>query len=248
MVTRGGKLPLPHEAEIRRPAQRRGNRLDCGLGPLPNERSLGLRAATLGSPEARSSPPVPRQLPIGPGTGGGEFLSSLQPLPKGTFATEGYPPNVPVAREQLEPHGVWVMSIGPDNRIDLPSGYIELITCRHEEFDANELQRVLRSTRRFITQQIGAHNQSEINERFGIDPAPPPNAVGSVQELAAEISPSGLKLKQAREARFREEFKDVGARAWYLRFAPWQVPGFSASKYQDELQSVHRTVNRSGGL
>ncbi len=30
-------------------------------------------------------------------TGGGEFLASLQPLPQLTCATEGHPPNVPIA-------------------------------------------------------------------------------------------------------------------------------------------------------
>jgi len=42
------------------------------------------------------------------GTGGGEFLSYLQPLPPYTCATEGYAPNVPVARQRLEPQGVQV--------------------------------------------------------------------------------------------------------------------------------------------
>ncbi len=40
------------------------------------------------------------------GTGGGEFLSSLAPLPENTCATEGYPPKVDVARRRLEPLGV----------------------------------------------------------------------------------------------------------------------------------------------
>ena len=42
------------------------------------------------------------------GTGGGEFLSSLEPLPPNTHATEGYAPNVPVARARLEPLGIQV--------------------------------------------------------------------------------------------------------------------------------------------
>jgi len=33
-------------------------------------------------------------------TGGGEFLSSLVPLPPRTVATEGYPPNLEVARRR----------------------------------------------------------------------------------------------------------------------------------------------------
>ena len=42
------------------------------------------------------------------GTGGGEFLSSLAPLPKIVCATEGYEPNIPIARKELEPLGVKV--------------------------------------------------------------------------------------------------------------------------------------------
>src|SRR5579859_747197 len=48
------------------------------------------------------------------GTGGGEFLSSLQPLPPLTCATEGYAPNVPVARQRLAPLGVQVYEVGED--------------------------------------------------------------------------------------------------------------------------------------
>ena len=48
------------------------------------------------------------------GTGGGEFLSSLQPLPPLTCATEGYAPNIPVARQRLEPLGVQVYEVGED--------------------------------------------------------------------------------------------------------------------------------------
>ena len=48
------------------------------------------------------------------GTGGGEFLASLfqppagVPVPALTWATEGYPPNVILARERLTPLGIQV--------------------------------------------------------------------------------------------------------------------------------------------
>ncbi|GAB1766897.1 hypothetical protein PMEGAPL125_33170 [Priestia megaterium] len=35
------------------------------------------------------------------GTGGGEFLSLLQPFPRVMYATEGYKPNVPIAKKRL---------------------------------------------------------------------------------------------------------------------------------------------------
>ena len=46
------------------------------------------------------------------GTGGGEFLAGLAPLPALTCATEGYPPNLPLARRRLEPLGVQVYPAG----------------------------------------------------------------------------------------------------------------------------------------
>lgn len=49
------------------------------------------------------------------GTGGGEFLSSLLPLHAQTYATEGYAPNVPLAKARLEPLGVQVVEVGSDD-------------------------------------------------------------------------------------------------------------------------------------
>jgi hypothetical protein len=37
------------------------------------------------------------------GTGGGEILSSMVPLPDNTVATEGYPPNASIALKNLAP-------------------------------------------------------------------------------------------------------------------------------------------------
>jgi tRNA G46 methylase TrmB len=45
------------------------------------------------------------------GTGGGEFLATLAPLPPSTVATEGYPPNVDVARKRLALLGVEVVAV-----------------------------------------------------------------------------------------------------------------------------------------
>ncbi|TWM62046.1 hypothetical protein CHCC14814_3869 [Bacillus paralicheniformis] len=48
------------------------------------------------------------------GTGGGEFLSKLGPLPSSAYATECYFPNVPVAKERLTPLEVQVVQIDND--------------------------------------------------------------------------------------------------------------------------------------
>ena len=53
-------------------------------------------------------------------TGGGELLSSLVPLPSHTWASESYPPNIPVAKARLEPLSVQVISDYTISSIPLP--------------------------------------------------------------------------------------------------------------------------------
>ncbi len=76
------------------------------------------------------------------GTGGGEFLSSLQPLPAASYATEGYPPNVPIARNRLKPLGVKVLAID-STKLPFEDRFLDLIVDRHEEYASSELHRVL---------------------------------------------------------------------------------------------------------
>ncbi|MFT3891767.1 MAG: hypothetical protein QM730_09060 [Anaerolineales bacterium] len=58
-------------------------------------------------------------------TGGGEMLSSFMPLPKNTYATEGYPPNVPIARNRLKPLGVKVIQVWGDDILPFENDYFD---------------------------------------------------------------------------------------------------------------------------
>jgi SAM-dependent methyltransferase len=189
---------------------------------------------------------VPSMLDLG--TGGGELLASMVPLPPRTFATEGYPPNLPVARRRLEPLGVHVIGIGSDRRIDLPSGSVDLVVDRHEAFDGREVFRVLAPGGTFVTQQVGADNYDELGHWFGVDSSPPTNANESAEALAREIASAGFRVVDHRESRARDEFRDVGALAWFLRWAPWEVPGFSIENARPVLRRLHAEIRRTGGL
>src|SRR5262249_7107155 len=96
------------------------------------------------------------------GTGGGEFLASLLPLPARTCATEAYPPNVPVAKARLEPLGVEVGECEEDE-IPFEDAAFDLVINRHESFAAPEVARVLRPGGRFLTQQAGGKDCIELN-------------------------------------------------------------------------------------
>jgi SAM-dependent methyltransferase len=180
------------------------------------------------------------------GTGGGERLASLQPLPPATYATEGYRSNLPVARRRLHPLGVRVLPIDADLRLRLPDASVELVTSHHTDFDTPEVFRVLRPGGRFITQQIGIRNYQELNEWFGVPPEPPGNDLSSARALAAEVAAAGFRIATEKEASYPEYFRDVGALVYYLRAVPWQVPGFSPERFQNSLRRIHREIQRRG--
>ncbi|MFE0147570.1 class I SAM-dependent methyltransferase [Nonomuraea sp. NPDC059007] len=171
------------------------------------------------------------------GTGGGELLASLAPLPARTAATEGYAPNVPVARKRLEPLGVEVVEVGDDDRLPLPDGSFELIVSRHESYDPAELRRVLKPGGTFITQQVGGQDLAEINRVLG---APGHeytewDLAVAVEELAAE----GFEVSWRDEALVTSTFHDIGALVLFLRITPWHVPDFDIIRYGDRLRELH---------
>ncbi len=182
------------------------------------------------------------------GTGGGELLASLAPFPERMFATEGYPPNLAIARRRLGPLGVRTVRAKSGGRLPLPDSSVELVLDRHDAFDPAEVHRVLVPGGTFLTQQVGGRNYAELGRIFGRTSAPPTNEVGSVRALAAEVARAGLDVIETREARYRAAFLDLSALVWFLRFAPWEVPGFSVERDRRTLHQIDRTIRRSGAL
>ena len=182
------------------------------------------------------------------GTGGGELLSGLSPLPLRTAATEAYPPNVPVARARLEPLGVAVYAIEEYAALPFDDGAFDLVINRHEWYDPAEVYRVLRQGGRFITQQVGDQNDLELNRLLA---APLPDDGGSEWDLAvarAQLDAAGFEVTDAREAFPMSWFHDIGAVVYYLKVIPWQTPDYSLDRYFPRLAELHRRIQSSGPL
>ena len=179
------------------------------------------------------------------GTGGGEFLSLLQPLPANSFATEGYEPNLSVAKQRLEPLGVKVVKVEDDNKLDFKDDFFDLIINRHEEYSANEVKRVLKENGYFITQQVGGKNCIELNEilgaseDFGMTEWKLEYAVNEFQEIDLEVIEKHEDFPALR-------FYDIGAIIYYLKAVPWQIPDFSVDKYYDSLKKIHDSIQEKG--
>ncbi|MFU8691726.1 methyltransferase domain-containing protein [Rossellomorea sp. FS2] len=179
------------------------------------------------------------------GTGGGEFLSMLKPFPTRICATEGYPPNVPVAKARLEPLGVDVRAYDSDNDLPFDGGEFDLIINQHESFSAREVRRVIRTGGTFLTQQVGGCDCFELNDAFAV-PLNPEFSGWNLEQAVRELESNGFKVIWKREETAGQRFYDIGALQYYLKAIPWQVPGFTVEGFQDKLEEIHRTIEKDG--
>jgi len=179
------------------------------------------------------------------GTGGGEFLSRLSRLPAHTCATEGYKPNVEVARRRLEPLGVQVSYIEKDEQIPFADEEFDLVVNRHESYCPKEVHRILKPGGLFITQQVGGTNDQELNEWLAA-----PNdefAHWNLDYAVRELEPY-FDIEGQDEEVTRSRFYDLGAVVYYLSVIPWQIPDFSVDRYDRQLRELHRTLEQQGYL
>ncbi len=160
------------------------------------------------------------------GTGGGEKLLEFRDvLPANTVATEGYPPNVPVARANLEPHGIRVVDYNLEvtPRMPFEDNNFALIINRHEAFDAQEVARILRPGGIFLTQQVDGRELGDFLTHFGQQSAFLHVNVRNCQQGLAD---AGLEIVHSEEWAGKSTFQDVGALVYFLHAAPWSARNF----------------------
>jgi SAM-dependent methyltransferase len=177
------------------------------------------------------------------GTGGGEQLIRLldaagDDRPRRVIATEGWPPNIPVARAALAPHGVDVLAhdADADPRMPLADASLDLVLDRHEAYAAEELRRVLRPGGTFLTQQVGSRDASETTRWFGAEARPDWTLEGAASALEA----AGLRVLDGGAHLGRYRFVDVRALLRYLSHVPWDLPdGFTVEAGLEALVRLH---------
>ncbi len=175
-------------------------------------------------------------------TGGGEYLSSLQPLPAYTCATEGYAPNVPIACERLEPLGVKVYEVRGNTTLPFNDNQFDLVSNRHGAYSAREVSRVLKPGGQFITQQVGGSNLTELNSLLGASPYQ--YSSGQLDYAVQELQDAGWHIVVQKEDHPITRFFDVGAIIYYLKAISWQVSDFTVEKYFDKLVEIHNRIQQ----
>lgn len=178
------------------------------------------------------------------GTGGGEFLSRLNPLPALTYATEAYKPNVAIAQKRLIKLGIQVVKISNDKYLPFKNDYFDLIINRHEAFDSKEVSRILVKDGIFITQQVGGKNNNEINHFFGDYSRD--KSSWDLKNSVKKLEKFGFKIIDAKESFIKTKFTDIRGIIYYLRAIPWQIPNFVIENHKSELEKLHELIVNSG--
>lgn len=178
------------------------------------------------------------------GTGGGErvlrLLSDLGAASRPQLAaTEGWAPNVPVARRNLAAARVEVArySAGGGDPLPFADASFDLVMSRHEMVDAAEAARVLAPGGVLLAQQVDGRDVQELRDWFGGGQAYP-SARLELDRAAAEQA--GLTVDLAQEWAGPMEFADAEALVTYLALVPWSVPGFRVDDHAGALMRLEQ--------
>lgn len=180
------------------------------------------------------------------GTGTGEGLAALKPLPTHTYATEGYAPCLPLARKRLAPLGVRVIKVGSESDLPFQDGRFDLVINRHASYRPEEVWRVLKPGGLFITQQVGPKNHLELNKYLGDKKAEKEAKIWRIKYALDDMIKVGFKIVEYDEERVATRFYDIGAVMGFLKVIDWQIPGFRVHQHRRDLQRLHRRIEMRG--
>ena len=179
------------------------------------------------------------------GTGGGELLASLAPLPPDTHATEAYPPNQEIASARLTPLRVTLHKTQENEALPFTDERFDLVISRHESSDPEEIWRVLKNGGTFITQQVGGLDNLEINQVLEEKITFPYTNCSLANDLTG-LYEAGFEIELGEKAALATLFKDIGAVVYYLKAIPWQVPGFNLETHAAGLICLHNIIEKQG--
>ena len=182
------------------------------------------------------------------GTGGAEKLLEFKDIfPPSVTVTEGYPPNLRLAKDRLEPLGVTVIEANDslESLFPFEDEAFDLIINRHSAFNIAEIERMLTPGGIFLTQQVDGRNLNDLLAAFESRPLWPYFTLDFVLE---RVDQTNLIVDLAQEWTGTSTFTDVGAIVYYLKAVPWSVQDFSVERHLIYLQNLQRRLDREGSL
>ncbi|WP_368651912.1 methyltransferase domain-containing protein [Ornithinibacillus sp. 4-3] len=179
------------------------------------------------------------------GTGGGEFLLSLNHPYEKTSVTEGWQPNIELLKRVLVPLGINLATIGEDGIIDYGDNSFDIIINRHESFDVNEVKRVLKPNGIFITQQVGGENGNRLSNML-IPGFQPKYRTLNLRNTQCELECSNFEIVFANEYFPYQKFFNMKALIYYVKVIEWEFPEFNVMNNFEQLLNAYKELTLNG--
>lgn len=179
------------------------------------------------------------------GTGGGEFLLSLNHPPENTSATEAWVPNVALCCERLEPLGIRVYAVSDDAKLPLSDNAFDIVLNRHTSYNLSEVSRILKPGGFFITQQVGGENNRPLSKRLTPDSTPLYPDFSLTAETP-KFESHKMTIIFSNEAFNEVRFFDVGAVVYFAKIIEWEFPNFSVNRNFDQLCALQDELVTNG--
>ncbi|GAA0077642.1 class I SAM-dependent methyltransferase [Clostridium sp. CTA-5] len=179
------------------------------------------------------------------GTGGGEFLLSLNHPYNNTSVTEIWEPNVKLCKEKLEPLGIEVKQVFNDSELPFEDNTFHMIINRHASFDIKEVRRILKPNGIFITQQVGGKNNEKLSNAL-IKDFKPLFSENTLDNNLKELRKNFFEILYAKEFFPYLRFKDIGAVVYFTKIIKWEFPNFSVENCFEELCKLNEELNIKG--
>lgn len=180
------------------------------------------------------------------GTGGGEFLLSLNHPYCNTTITEGYLPNYQLCVNKLRPLGIRILNyVGDEILNDINDNQFDIVINRHESYNEEELYRILKPNGIFITQQVGAYNNRDLATFFD------ENHIDSFPELTLDRALNRLKINNFNIIYGDEyfpilKFYDLGAIAYFAKIIQWEFINFNVKDNIDKFLILQKQLKQKG--
>lgn len=181
------------------------------------------------------------------GTGGGEFLLSLEHPYSLTSVTEAWPPNIELCRQKLEPLGIKIYPVENDAKLAIMDCQFDIVINRHESYDLREVSRILKPGGFFITQQVGSQNCDRLEKMINHD-VPVDGSPFSLETELPAFKCNGFKVIMADECFPELRFLDVGAVVYFAKIIEWSFPGFSVENNFLQLFALQEELEQKGAI
>lgn len=179
------------------------------------------------------------------GTGGGEFLLTLNHNPHHIYVTEAYSPNYRLCRKKLSNLGIKVIFNNSPEKLPFPNNFFDIIINRHDEYHLGEINRVLKPGGYFLTQQVGSLDCDDLIPIFTKKESIKQNEFSLNREISS-IDEEQWQIIEKDEDITNMYFFDIGALVYFVARLPWQFPTFKVKNKVAQLEVLNNIIKKQG--